>query len=251
MPAKRRKKLRKPAPGGGARPAKQRSQASGGWISRLRPHGPSVIVFAVALGIRLLYLVQVSDSPSFLMPLVDSEIYDRAARGLAAGHGFGDAFIFQPFFYPFFLGLVYSISGSSIVAVKVVQAVVGALTCAVACGLGTRLHDDRTGLVAGVLIAVYGPPRVLRRRAPRDGVGRPVVDRPRLALHRNRGGEGGAAIRGGGMLLRSGVSCPDDGWVRAGDLTRGVAVSRRHGPIRVPSRQWRFESPHRQQPCAV
>ncbi len=118
---------------------------------------PALIVFSVALGIRLLYLVQASDSPSFLMPLVDSEVYDRAARAFAAGEGFSEAFFYQPFLYPFFLGLVYAISGSSIVVAKVVQAVIGAAACGLACGLANRLFDRTTGVVAGTLIAVYGP----------------------------------------------------------------------------------------------
>ena len=122
-----------------------------------RRHQPSIVVFVVALGVRLLYLWQASDSPSFLMPLVDSEIYDRAARGLAAGDGFGEAFFYQPFFYPFFLGLVYAVSGSSIVVAKVVQAMIGAATCALACGLSGRLFDRRTGVAAGMVIAAFGP----------------------------------------------------------------------------------------------
>jgi len=128
-----------------------------GWLSTLRPHLPLIVVFAVSLGIRLVYLVQVSDSPSFLMPLVDSEIYDRAARGFAAGGGFREAFFYQPFFYPFFLGLVYMVSGSSVVVAKCVGALVGAATCVLSYRLGSRLFDHRTGVVAGMMTAVYGP----------------------------------------------------------------------------------------------
>jgi len=157
VPAKRQKRRRKTTRDGGARTGEHRLQDSGGWISGLRPHAPSLVVFLVALGIRLLYLVQAADSPSFLLPLVDSEIYDRAARGFAAGDGFREAFFYQPFFYPFFLAVVYAVSGSSIVVAKVVQAVIGAATCALSCGLGSRLYDRRTGVVAGMMTAVYGP----------------------------------------------------------------------------------------------
>lgn len=157
MSAKRRKRRRNSNRDDGVKKAEKRSQISGGGTSGLRQHAPSIVVFAVALGIRLLYLAQASDSPSFLMPLVDSEIYDRAARGFAAGDGFGEAFFYQPFFYPFFLGLVYAVLGTSIVAAKVVQAMIGAATCALVCGLGSRLYDRRTGVVAGMMTAIYGP----------------------------------------------------------------------------------------------
>lgn len=118
---------------------------------------PELILFAAALALRLLYLAQSVDIPSFEMPLVDSEVYDRAARALADGEGFGEAFFYQPFFYPFFLGLVYLLSGGSIVAAKLVQAVLGATTCALVAGLGGRLLDRRSGLLAGAITAAYGP----------------------------------------------------------------------------------------------
>ncbi len=157
MSAKRRKRRRKSTGNHGLKNAEKRLPTSRGWRAVLRPHAPSIIVFVVALGIRLLYLWQASDSPSFLMPLVDSEIYDRAARGFAAGDGFGESFFYQPFFYPFFLGLVYAISGSSIVVAKIVQAAIGAASCALVCGLSSRIHDHRTGIVAGFMTAAYGP----------------------------------------------------------------------------------------------
>ena len=123
----------------------------------IRTRRPELILFAVALGLRLLVLVELSDCPSFAMPLVDSEIYDRAARGLAEGRGLGEAFYFQPFLYPFSLGVVYALTGSSIIAAKVVQALVGAITCALVAFLGARLFDRTTGLLAGGLTAIYGP----------------------------------------------------------------------------------------------
>lgn len=133
---------------------RQRTPAPTGVLARFRPE---LILFAAALALRLLYLAQSADMPSFEMPLVDSEVYDRAARALAGGEGFSEAFFYQPFFYPFFLGLVYLLAGASVVAAKLVQAVLGATTCVLVAGLGTRLLDRRTGLVAGAITAVYGP----------------------------------------------------------------------------------------------
>jgi 4-amino-4-deoxy-L-arabinose transferase-like glycosyltransferase len=123
----------------------------------LRRFRPELALFAVALALRLIYVAQSADSPSFLAPLVDAETYDRAAGSLASGEGFGEVFFYQPFFYPFYLGLVYAVSGSSILAAKLLQAVIGALTCVIVAGLGTRLLDRRSGLLAGAITAAYGP----------------------------------------------------------------------------------------------
>lgn len=123
----------------------------------VRERRPELILIAFAVAVRLVYLVQSADIPSFAMPLVDSEVYDRAARALAAGDGLGEPFFFQPFLYPFVLGLIYLVTNGSVVAAKLVQAVLGAATCGLVAGLGERVADRRTGLVAGFITAIYGP----------------------------------------------------------------------------------------------
>ena len=123
----------------------------------LRGRRPELILVLAALALRLVYLVQSADIPSFAMPLVDSEVYDRAARALAAGDGLGEPFFFQPFLYPFVLGLIYLFTNGSIVAAKLMQAVLGAATCGLVADLGARVADRRTGLVAGWITAVCGP----------------------------------------------------------------------------------------------
>lgn len=114
-------------------------------------------MFGGALCLRLIYLADVSDSPTFLIPIVDSEIYDRAARSLAEGQGFTEAFFYQPFFYPFVLSLLYRAFGSSVVIVKILQSILGAITCGAVCAYGSRVFDRRTGVAAGAITALCGP----------------------------------------------------------------------------------------------
>ncbi|MFH1746276.1 MAG: tetratricopeptide repeat protein [Planctomycetota bacterium] len=114
-------------------------------------------IFAFALLVRLAYLHEVSESPAFEIPVVDSRTYDELARALAAGSAMDQQFFWQPFFYPFFLYLVYALSDVSIVAAKVCQAIVGAVTCLLTYRLGRRIFDRNTGILAGVLTALYGP----------------------------------------------------------------------------------------------
>src|SRR4030042_1957630 len=75
----------------------------------------AVVLFAVALGVRLWYLFESSDNPIFSMPIIDSEVYDEAARELASSGRIGDAFFYQACFYPFFLSLAYWLNDSSMV----------------------------------------------------------------------------------------------------------------------------------------
>jgi len=115
------------------------------------------IVFLLAVTVRFIYLYEISANPSFKSPIVDSEIYDITARQFAEGKGFGNNFFFQAFFYQFFLSLVYFFSGSSIIIAKVIQVLLGGLTCVLTYYLGAKIFDRRIGVMAGLITAFYGP----------------------------------------------------------------------------------------------
>ncbi|MHC4335194.1 MAG: tetratricopeptide repeat protein, partial [Planctomycetota bacterium] len=119
--------------------------------------GVAVGIFALALAVRAVYLYDSSDNPTFLAPVVDSLTYDLNARDLANGLAMSREFFWQQFFYPFFLSIVYFISNSSIVFAKVVQILLGSVTCVLTYLLGKRLFGRRAGIAAGVIAAVYGP----------------------------------------------------------------------------------------------
>jgi 4-amino-4-deoxy-L-arabinose transferase-like glycosyltransferase len=115
------------------------------------------IVFSLALTIRLIYLYESSANPSFQTPIVDSKTYDETARTFAKNQILGSNFFWQPFFYPFFLSVVYFFSDNSIIAAKVIQVLLGALTCALTYRLGEKIFSRRIGIIAGLITAFYGP----------------------------------------------------------------------------------------------
>lgn len=115
------------------------------------------IIFSLALGVRFIYLYESSANPSFQTPIVDSDFYDEIARKFAAGEGMGKDFFWQPFFYPFFLSVVYFFSGGSIVWAKIIQVLIGGLTCALTYKLGEVIFDRRVGIIAALVTIFYGP----------------------------------------------------------------------------------------------
>jgi len=117
----------------------------------------SVGIFVLALFVRLLYLYQSSANPSFGYPIVDSGNYDSLARSLAAGEAMSEQFFWQPFFYPFFLSIVYWAGNSSIICAKVIQVLLGCVTCLLTYHLGKRIFDRTAGIIAAVITALYGP----------------------------------------------------------------------------------------------
>lgn len=115
------------------------------------------IIFSLALTIRLIYLCESSANPTFEVPIVDSKSYDETARAFVEGQGLVSNFFWQPFFYQFFLSVVYLFSGCSIIAAKVIQMLLGSLTCAPTYKLAEKTFGGPTAIIAGLITAFYGP----------------------------------------------------------------------------------------------
>ena len=115
------------------------------------------LVFILALALRLIYLHGLQTNPTFAQPLMDAAYHDQWARRLAAGDWLGREVFFRAPLYPYCLGGLYAVFGPNPVAVRVVQFVLGALTCALTCLLGWRVAGRAVGLLAGLGAAAYGP----------------------------------------------------------------------------------------------
>ena len=114
-------------------------------------------VFLLAVSLRLFYLYESSDNPTFYMPVVDSLTYDQMAQKLLENKTITREFFWQPLFYPLFLSAVYSFSNSSVLLVKLIQVVLAGLTSVLVYKLGGRAFGLAAGILAGVITAVYIP----------------------------------------------------------------------------------------------
>ena len=111
----------------------------------------------VALIVRLVYLAQLSGDPLLSVLMGDSRQYDQWAQQLAAGHWIGTEVFYQTPLYPYALGVVFTIAGHSLGLVRIIQAILGAASCALLGLAGRRFFSDRVGLIAAVLLAFYPP----------------------------------------------------------------------------------------------
>lgn len=114
-------------------------------------------VFAFALAIRLLNLQQIhANDPYFTLPSVDGRVFHAWAIEIADGDWLGDrVFILGPL-YAYFIAAVYALFGPSLLALKLVQCVIGSFTCVLVFVLARELFDRRVARVAGGMAAVYG-----------------------------------------------------------------------------------------------
>ena len=117
-------------------------------------------VFALALALRVAYILEADASPLFEHPAVDAKTYTHHAQRLAAGNwlGIGEGPFWQPPLYPYFLGAVKVLFPESFFyAVRFVQVLLGALVCAMSWWIGRALFNPAVGLLAGIGAALCGP----------------------------------------------------------------------------------------------
>ncbi|HEV3076116.1 MAG TPA: glycosyltransferase family 39 protein, partial [Thermoanaerobaculia bacterium] len=121
-------------------------------------------VFALALAVRLVYTFEIRDLPTLHELVMDAQRYDQLARDVL-DHGWRprEAFYQAPL-YPYLLAAVYAVSGRSLTAMRLAQALVGALTAALTALAAGRLWERAAcrqavaaAAIAGTLAALYAP----------------------------------------------------------------------------------------------
>jgi len=115
----------------------------------------ALIIFFAALILRLLYLYQIQDSPFLNYPQIDALWHHLWAQSIASGNIIGDEVFFRAPLYPYFLGLIYSIFGDGPIAPRVIQSILGSLSCVLIYFIALRLLNRRTALTAGFISVFY------------------------------------------------------------------------------------------------
>lgn len=114
-----------------------------------------VAMFALAFGVRLAWALRLSPAIVWF----DGEQYARLALGLLR-HGtylnaVGHPSAFWPPGYPALLAFVYALAGPSVIAVRIAQCALGALTVLFVHGIARRVLDTRAARLATLGSALY------------------------------------------------------------------------------------------------
>jgi 4-amino-4-deoxy-L-arabinose transferase-like glycosyltransferase len=107
-------------------------------------------IFFLALLIRVAFVFTLQDG--FYFP--DSVEYSQAAVNLLTNGDLGESYN-RPPGYPVFLADIYLFFGESILAVRMVESVMGALLAVVITLIGRRIGGDVVGVLAGLLWSIY------------------------------------------------------------------------------------------------
>jgi Flp pilus assembly protein TadD/4-amino-4-deoxy-L-arabinose transferase-like glycosyltransferase len=117
---------------------------------------PVAGIFLLALLVRVIYTLQQRANPQFIAPVLDPAYHDEWAWKLATGAWKPEGPFFRAPLYPLFLAALYRVFGHDFLAVRLVEGIVGSLSCVLTWAIGERLFSRRVGLVAGFGAALYG-----------------------------------------------------------------------------------------------
>jgi len=115
------------------------------------------LIAALALAVRLAFALAFARTPIGDSIYLDSKTYDDLAVALLAGTGAAlEPFFVEPL-YGYLLAAVYGAFGRGLWAVRLLQALGGALVAVLCFDLARRLYSRRAGWAAGLGAALYGP----------------------------------------------------------------------------------------------
>lgn len=136
-----------------------RSRREGALASSLRTCGAAcAVIFVVAFALRLIAIFQYQAAPDFQDPIGDSAAHVQRAWEILGGDLLGDRVYFDSApLYPYFIALVFRFTDGSFLALRIVQAALGALGCVIVSLIARRLDAGRTAtqLIAGLAGACY------------------------------------------------------------------------------------------------
>ncbi|MFN0149281.1 MAG: tetratricopeptide repeat protein [bacterium] len=130
-------------------------------------------LFALAVAIRVVFVLQYRANPLFDQPIIDALTYHEWALRIASGEGLGDGAFTRAPLYSIFLAGIYKLAGigaqtppldllpggaaaaRAILAAKLAQATLGGATALLTCVAGFALFGTFAGAAAGLVVALH------------------------------------------------------------------------------------------------
>lgn len=115
-----------------------------------------LIVIALTIIVRIIYLIELSNNPGFTVPMVDEKWHWLWANEIIEKSFWGDGAYFRAPFYPYFLAFLSFITGNSIFWAKFLQILLCGGTAYYIFKLSAYLFNQKVGLFAGIFYSFYG-----------------------------------------------------------------------------------------------
>lgn len=165
-----------------------------------------LVILAGAVLLKVIYLLQCRHGLAYFdIPLIDAEYYDRWARRVAAGQGYGPSPFYLAPLYPYALAVLRGVFGDQLLPVYIAQSALGVVNLLLVYVLGRKLFGRAAGLLAMLLVLLYAPILILESKLLSETLG---VTLTLLAL---------------ALLLRA-IDKPDGRTALAAGLVLGLSI---------------------------
>lgn len=122
----------------------------------INPKTWAILIFGVALLVRLVYLLQIRSNPYFASPDVDELWHLRWAMDILDKSFWGTEVYFRGPLYPYLLALFWKITGASYFWTRFIHLVFGAASVSLTYLLGREYFSERTARLGSIFYAAYG-----------------------------------------------------------------------------------------------
>jgi 4-amino-4-deoxy-L-arabinose transferase-like glycosyltransferase len=128
------------------------------YISKLSSVHPLLIaaaVFSVALMVRLVYLNQIANMPTFNFPDMDEAYHVYLAKFINSTGGLGKEAFFRAPLYPYLLAFLLKVGHNSLYITRLIQVIYGSLIPVLTYFLGLKFLGRRSSYWTGGIAAIY------------------------------------------------------------------------------------------------
>ena len=161
-------------------------------------------VFVLFIGtflLKLLYIVQSSQSLHAAVPIMDSAYYDRMAVDIGAGNVIRPEAFFMGPLYSYVLAIIYGIFGKSYLIARIIQVFGGTVTVLLTYLLGRRMFRPSVAMLGAVVLGLYGASTFYEGQFLMMWLGTLINVAILLVLYRVRGNDGPGRYAVVGLLL--------------------------------------------------
>lgn len=114
------------------------------------------VLFISTFALKLLYVLQSSQSLHATVPIMDSEYYHRMAVDIQAGNVIRHEAFFMGPLYSYVLAAIYSIFGKSFLIVRIIQVLGGVVTVLLTYFVGRCVFRPSVAMLGAVFLGLYG-----------------------------------------------------------------------------------------------
>ena len=123
--------------------------------SLVHPFIIAAAVFSVALTVRLVYLNQIANMPTFDFPDMDEAYHVYLAKYINATGGLGKEAFFRAPLYPYMLAFLLKVSHNSLYITRLIQVIYGSFIPVLTYFLGLKFLGRRSSYWTGGIAAIY------------------------------------------------------------------------------------------------